>query len=68
MSEMHWKDLKETDFSVLKSLADQWGTYIRDMTAQAEIITEDVVKKHLSVENFESDTADDVRHQADLLA
>lgn len=68
MSEMHWRDLKETDFSVLKTLADQWGTYIRDMTAQAEIITEDVVKKHLSVENFESETADDVRHQADLLA
>lgn len=39
MSEMHWRDLKETDFSVLKTLADQWGTYIRDMTAQAEIIT-----------------------------
>lgn len=68
MSEMHWRDLKETDFSVLKTLADQWGTYIRDMTAQAEVITEDVVKKHLSVENFESETADDVRHQADLLS
>ncbi|GAA1676893.1 hypothetical protein GCM10009830_24590 [Glycomyces endophyticus] len=68
MSDMHWKDLKETDFSALKTLADRWGTYINDMTAQAEIITEDVVKKRLSVENFESETADDVRHQADLLA
>jgi hypothetical protein len=68
MSDMHWKDLKETDFGVLKTLADQWGSYIGEVTAQAEIITEDVVKKHLSVENFESETADDVRHQADLLA
>lgn len=68
MSEMHWKDLKETDFKVLKTLAGQWGTYINDITAQAEIITEDVVKKHLSVEYFESETADDVRRQAELLA
>jgi len=68
MSEMHWKDLKQTDFGMLKSLADQWDAYINDMVAQAEILTADVVKKHLSAENYESETADDVRHQADLLA
>ncbi|MEV3938942.1 alpha/beta hydrolase [Glycomyces sp. NPDC049804] len=68
MSEMHWKDLKETDFSALKTLADLWGTYINDMTAQSETISEDVVNKHLSVDNYESETADDVRHQAELLA
>ncbi|SDE43641.1 alpha/beta hydrolase [Glycomyces harbinensis] len=68
MSEMHWRDLKETDFGALKSLAGQWDAYINDMVAQAEIITEDVVKKHLGTENFDSATADDVRRQADLLA
>ena len=68
MSEMRWKDLRDADFDALKSLAEQFGAYIDAAVEQTEMITEDVVKKHLSADNYESQTADDIRDQANMLA
>ncbi|GAB3650248.1 alpha/beta hydrolase family protein [Glycomyces tarimensis] len=63
MSEMRWKDLRDTDFSVMRALAEQFDSYIADMVEQAESLTEDVVKKHLSTDCYEGAAADTVREQ-----
>lgn len=65
---MRWKDLRDTDFGSLKTLAERFGAYIGEAIEQTEMITEDVVKKHIGPEAYESQTADEVRAQANMLA
>ncbi|GAB3236679.1 hypothetical protein GCM10027447_35180 [Glycomyces halotolerans] len=64
---MRWKDLRDTDFGVLESLAVTWGSYITAMVEQSEVLTEDVSKKYLGVDHYDSATADEVRNHVGLL-
>ncbi|WP_460497080.1 alpha/beta hydrolase [Glycomyces tarimensis] len=68
MSRMRWKDLRDTDFGVMRALAEQFDSYIASMVEQAEVLTEDVVKKHISADHYEGDTADAVRAQVGHVA
>jgi uncharacterized coiled-coil protein SlyX len=66
MSDMSWKDLRDLDCAALRELGGQWKSYVIDMAEQAERLREEVVRGHLSVEHYESDTADRVREQIGL--
>ncbi|WP_199034204.1 alpha/beta hydrolase [Glycomyces salinus] len=68
MSELNWEDLRDTDFCVMKTLAERMDTYIAGMVEQAEVLTEDVASKHLSTDHYEGDTADAVRDQVGYVA
>lgn len=68
MSELTWKDLRDTDYGVLKTLADSMGAYIGKMVEQSAVLTDDVVKHRLSSENYEGQTADLVRDQLSMIA
>lgn len=68
MSDMSWKDLRDLDCSAIQSAAFAWSGYVGMMIEQTERLRNEVIAGHLSTENYESDTADQVRDQIDLFA
>lgn len=65
---MTWKDLRDLDCAALRNLGDSWKSYAGDASEQAQRLRDDVVKGHLSIDNYESDTADLVRDQVVMTA
>ena len=68
MSDMTWKDLRDLDCEALRTLGESWKSYTSSVSEQAQRLRDDVVKGHLSIENYESDTADMVREQVVMTA
>ncbi|MEU6857931.1 alpha/beta hydrolase [Glycomyces sp. NPDC046736] len=68
MSEMTWQQLRDLDCGAVRALGDLWKSHVETMLDQTERLRADVVEGHLSVENFESDTATQVREHITLTA
>ncbi|MCH7232510.1 alpha/beta hydrolase [Glycomyces sp. L485] len=68
MSDMTWQDLRDLDCEAIRDLGEAWKSHASTMAEQAQRIRDEVVGGHLSVENYESDTADTVREQLTLTA
>ncbi|WP_112133671.1 alpha/beta hydrolase [Glycomyces dulcitolivorans] len=67
MSDMSWKDLRDLECANLRWVGESWKTYATAMVEQTERLRTDVVDGHLSIDNYESDTADTVREQIGLI-
>jgi pimeloyl-ACP methyl ester carboxylesterase len=68
MSNLKWKGLRDLDCGGLRDLGDAWKSHATAMADETQRIRDAVVKGHLSVDNYESDTADQVREQLRLMA
>lgn len=68
MSDMTWKNLRDLDCPRLRDLGESWKSYAGSVSDQAQRLRDEVVKGHLSVDNYESETADMVREQVTLTA
>lgn len=66
MSGMSWKDLRDLDCTAIQSGGYAWAGYAARMIEQSERLRNEVLAGHLSVENYESDTATQVREHIDL--
>jgi hypothetical protein len=63
---MSWKDLRDLDCTAIQSGGYAWAGYAGRMIEQSERLRNEVIAGHLSVENYESDTATQVREHIDL--
>jgi hypothetical protein len=63
---MSWKDLRDLDCTAIQSGGYAWAGYADRMIEQSERLRNEVIAGHLSVENYESDTATQVREHIDL--
>ncbi|MEU6246623.1 alpha/beta hydrolase [Glycomyces sp. NPDC047010] len=63
---MSWKDLRDLDCTAIQSGGYAWAGYVDRMVEQSERLRSDVISGHLSVDNFESDTATQVREHIDM--
>jgi len=68
MSNMSWKDLRDLDCDAIHSVGITWDRYVGGMIERTERLRTEVIAGHLSVENYESDTANLVREQIDLFS
>ncbi|WP_081912906.1 alpha/beta hydrolase [Glycomyces sp. NRRL B-16210] len=68
MSEMTWQQLRDLDCGAVRALGDSWKTYVDGMLDHTARLRTDVIEGHLGVENYESDTATQVREQIGLTA
>jgi hypothetical protein len=68
MSNMSWKDLRDLDCDAIHSVGTTWDRYVGGMIERTERLRTEVIAGHLSVENYESDTANLVREQIDLFS
>ena len=66
MSDMSWKDLRDLDCAAVRSIGESWKSYVPKMIEQTERLRNDVVGGHLNADNFDSDTATQVREHIDL--
>lgn len=66
MSDMSWKDLRDLDCAAIRTVGEAWKSHVPAMIEQTERLRNDVVGGHLSAENFDSDTATQVREHIDL--
>lgn len=68
MSEITWTQLRDLDCEAMRTLGESWKSYAGRMAEQSQRLRDEVIKGHLSVDNYESDTADQVREQISLTA
>lgn len=68
MSDMTWQQLRDLDCGAVRDLGDSWKSYVDGMLDHTGRLRSDVVDGHLSVANYESDTATQVREQIGLTA
>lgn len=68
MSDMTWEHLRDLDCGAVRTLGESWKTYVDQQLAHTERLRTDVIDGHLSAENYESDTATQVRDQIGMTA
>ncbi|MEV3935432.1 alpha/beta hydrolase [Glycomyces sp. NPDC049804] len=68
MSDLTWEHLRDLDCGAVRTLGESWKTYVDQQLAHTERLRTDVIDGHLSVENYESDTAAQVRDQIGMTA
>ena len=66
MSDMSWKDLRDLDCAAIRTVGEAWKSYVPAMIEQTERLRNDVIGGHLSAENYDSDTATQVREHIDM--